>query len=187
MRKSLISPLSIPGFELKKFNASQPRVPAGNPKGGEFRSSGGGVAGGGEVAPLTEADKDTGTFNAPPESIGNIYISSLTDKVPFVGDKEVGKILEAATKADKDWQYLLKPATEKTVSSSDLRSLQPGVTKATVEQYQAHFKAGGDRPTPYVIQHKGKYYLRNGTHTSVAQILNGETKIKVAILVKTEE
>lgn len=158
---------------------------ANSPGGGGFRA--GNTCARGGKSSSNAADKDVGVHNASPEETGLTYISELTDKVPFVGDTKVTEVFGAADKADKDWRYLISTPIEKSVDVSNLRSLQPGVNKSTVEQYRAHFKQGGRRPTPYVIEHKGKYYLKNGTHTSVAQVLNGASKIKVAVLVKTED
>lgn len=113
---------------------------------------------------------DTGTLNARMKE-GNRDITEL----PFPGDTKVGEVLNAANAADKDWMYeaIDKPMTP--VPVADLVAMQPTVTEHTIDEYREQGDA--DSGKMLAVKSGGKYYIRNGTHRTIARMQKGEQAI----------
>lgn len=171
----------------QKFNEDQPRDDHGrfaSVEGGEQTQNTAQTAPHPPGFNANPNNADLGVHNTPVIREGDVFISALTDKVPFVGDSAVSQILNAADAIDKDWRYGLTPREDITVSVSTLRSLQPYVTEATVENYRGTVRDGDSVRRPVAIEDNGKYYITNGTHRAIAQVLEGETKIPITVVVR---
>jgi hypothetical protein len=97
---------------------------------------------------------------------------------PFVGDTEVGKVLDLAKETAPDWKYDLETTVNKLVPRDEIVSMQPWADAATVEKYQ---KTPGDKD-PLALHHDGLYYIVNGTHRAIAKIRNGDNEVPLRVV-----
>ena len=117
---------------------------------------------------------DLGVYNSADKPDGFTAIKEF----PFVGDTEVGRVLDIAKEKAPDWKYDLEPTENKTVSQDEIVSMQPWTDDATVEKYQKDY---GEK-NPLALHHDGRYYLVNGTHRAIARIRNGQNEIPLRVV-----
>jgi hypothetical protein len=98
--------------------------------------------------------------------------------IPYVGDVIVKKILTHLDNTFTDWNKVpAKIYPVKSVNVSLLRSIQPFVTKSTIERYIAD----PSTKLPVAFHMNGAYYIMNGTHRCEATARNQKI-IKIHVI-----
>ena len=124
---------------------------------------------------------DLGTVNAATPKEGHRRISEL----PFPGDTKIKAVLDDLEKNNPDWKFDLLDTPAQDVDVGSLISMQPHIDEAAVEHYRKRQDVndrGEQNGYPTIIEHDGKRYIRNGTHRTVANILNGSGTIKARVI-----
>jgi hypothetical protein len=125
---------------------------------------------------------DLGKLNSKETKPGSRRISEL----PFPGDTKLQEVFDAVEKNNPDWKMDLQDTKPTKVPVDKLIAMQPDVSTATVEHYQKHGSAkdefGAKTGAPIVMEYQGKYYIRNGTHRTVAEMRNGAQDIEARVV-----
>lgn len=96
------------------------------------------------------------------------------DPSPFVKVDGMPDVGQGDGWTESSWRR----APKKIVRTSDLVSTNLGgyLSRRRVKKY-----ASGGGGTPYVVEHRGRYYIADGHHRAAAAIARGDTTIQVRV------
>ena len=127
---------------------------------------------------ITSNFSDLGKYNSATPEQGSERIKDI----PFPGDTHIGEVLDAAKAVDPDWRYLLTDPKTEDVDRDNIVAMQPFADPKIVEKYKKELAAGEKQKAPLGIKYKGRVYLANGTHRTLAALASGAKTLPIRLI-----